>query len=110
MRKLMHKYTAWSWSNKEKNELNKLKKTICKYTTIRFYNVNNPVVIQCVASKDGLGAALLQNNVPVAYASKSLTNTEQIYAQIEKEILAIIFACKKCNQYIYTYGKNNITI
>ena len=26
MRKLTHKYTAWRWSNKEDNELNKLKK------------------------------------------------------------------------------------
>ena len=51
---------------------------------------------------------LLQQNRPVAYASKCLTETEGRYAQLEKEMLAIVFACKKCIQYIY--GKPNIII
>jgi len=38
---------------------------------------------------------------PVAYASRSLTASERNYTQIEKELIAIVFACEKINRYIY---------
>jgi hypothetical protein len=37
----------------------------------------------------------------VAYASHSLTSNEIQWAQIEKEIAAILFACNKSHEYIY---------
>lgn len=37
----------------------------------------------------------------MSYASKSLADAETIYVQIEKELLSILFACEKFNQYIY---------
>ena len=39
----------------------------------------------------GLGGALVQDGKPVAYVSKALTLTEQCYANIERELLAIVF-------------------
>ena len=56
-------------------------------------------MLQCDASHTGLGATLLQNAQPVADASCSLTDTEPNYAQIEKELLAIVFGAEKLNQY-----------
>ena len=50
---------------------------------------------------NGLGDCLLQNNQPVAYASRSLTPTEVQYAQIEKEMLANVFGMEKCETYLY---------
>lgn len=52
------------------------------------------------ASSTGLGAALIQEGRPVAYASKALTPTQQNYAQIEKELLAVVFGCAKFDEYI----------
>ena len=49
-------------------------------------------MIQCDASEKGLGAALLQDDKHVAFASRALTDTETRYAQIEKELLAIEFS------------------
>ena len=60
---------------------------------LAYYDVTKLVVIQCAASKSGLGAALLQGGHPV--------QTEQNYAQIEKELVAIVFACEKFHQYIF---------
>ena len=38
---------------------------------------------------------------PIAYGSRTLSKTEQNYAQVEKEALAIIFGIQKFYQYIY---------
>ena len=57
------------------------------------------------ASKDGLGAVLLQDHdgdwKPVAYAAQSMTEREQRYAQIEKECLGIVFGCDKFHSYVF---------
>ena len=37
---------------------------------------------------------------PVAYASRAMTPTEQRYAQVEKEALAIIWGCERFLQYL----------
>ena len=83
--------------------------------------MNAPVILEVDASDYGLGAALLQPSKhhssstleesylqPVAYSSKSLTPTEQRYAQIEKECLAIVEAFNKFDQWLL--GKSDITV
>ena len=57
--------------------------------------------IQCNASKKGLGAVLLQESKPVMYVSRALTETEQRYSNIERELLAIVFALERLNHYIF---------
>ena len=52
---------------------------------LAYYDINKPVETECDASKDGLGAVLFQDGHAVAYASRSLTDTEKRYAQIEKD-------------------------
>ena len=53
--------------------------------------------LQCDASMHGLGACLMQDGHPVAYASRSLTPTGVLYARMEKELLAIVFGMEgKC--------------
>jgi len=54
---------------------------------------NNDLFRQVVGSqmkKKGLGAVLYQDKGPVAYAYKAMNDTQQNYAQIEKELLAIL--------------------
>lgn len=59
------------------------------------------ITIQCDSSKDGLGACLLQEGHPVSFASRSLTDCEKNYAQIEKELLAIVFSFEKYHNLVY---------
>ena len=75
---------------------------------LKYYDVQEPVVVQCDASERGSGAALLQNGQPVAFASRSLSQTERQYAQIEKECLAIVFSCERFSQYLA--GREKITV
>ena len=68
---------------------------------LAFYDVHKPSVISCMRLKTGLGAVLLQDQKPVAYASHSMTSAETRYAQIEKELLAVLFFLEKFHRYIY---------
>lgn len=68
---------------------------------LAFFDTSKDLTLQVDASKYGLGAVLLQEGKPLAYASKSLTDSEINYAQIKKELLAILWGCKGFHQYIY---------
>ena len=57
------------------------------------YVVASETTFQSEASESGLGATLLQDGQPVAFASLSLSSVEHQYAQIEKECLVVVFAC-----------------
>ena len=63
--------------------------------------MTKPVTLSVDSSGTGLGAVLLQDNQPVPYASRALTPIQTRYAQIEKELLPIIFGCEKFHDYIY---------
>ena len=67
-----------------------VKLLICKETTI-----------QVDASGRGLGAVLTQNGKLIAFASKSLIETEQRYANIERELLTVVFGCERFHTHVY---------
>ena len=83
------------------NTFQKVKKLLSEAPVLAFFNVKKPVTVSCDASQYGLGAVLLQDCQPVAYASRALTDTERRYAQIEKELLAVVFGMERFNQYVY---------
>ncbi len=92
--------TAWTWDSIHQRAFDNLKAAISSAPALQFYDVHKPVTLSCDASFGGLGAACLHDGLPVAYASRSLTKAEQSYAQIEKELLAVTFACNKFHDYI----------
>ncbi|KAF2897466.1 hypothetical protein ILUMI_08706 [Ignelater luminosus] len=53
------------------------------------------------ASQTGIGRCLLQNGQPVAFCSRSLTETEIRYPQIDKELLSICFTLNKFHNFVY---------
>ena len=78
-----------------------MKQLITSAGTLAYYDVNKEITLEVDASKHCLGAVLLQEGKPVAYASNSLSPTEEDYAQIEKEMYAIVFVTERFHQYIY---------
>lgn len=59
------------------------------------FDGNEKIVIQTDSSQSGVGCCIMQDNKPISYASRSLTETEKQWAQIEKEMNAILYACTK---------------
>ena len=53
-----------------------IKQTVSSTAILRYFDVNKPVTLQVDAFKIGLGAAIPQDDAPVVYASKALTDTE----------------------------------
>ena len=60
-------------------------------TTLANFDHTKPSVIQTDASEYSLGAALLQDGRPIAFASKTLTDVKTRYANIEHECLSVCF-------------------
>ncbi|CAB3991932.1 Transposon Tf2-6 poly [Paramuricea clavata] len=101
LRTLLKKDIQWSWHNEHQKALERIKKVHTSSPVLHFYDIDKLVILQVDASQGGLGACLIQEGHPVIYASRSLTNADQHYAQVEKELLAIVFACERFNQFIY---------
>ena len=61
-----------------------MKQFITSAGTLANYDITKEITLEVNASKPGLGAVLLQEGKPDAYASKSVSPREEDYAQIEK--------------------------
>ena len=100
---LTRKDTAWEWTPEHERAFVQIKKALITSPTLAFFSNEKATTLQCDASQYGLGAVVLQDGKPVAYASRALTSTEQNYAQIEKELLAVLFGFEKFD--VYTFGR-----
>ena len=101
LRSLLKKEVQWSWYPEHDLALEQVKSLLTTSPLLKFFDVNKSITLQVDASQHGLGACLFQDDHPVAHASRALSEAECNYAQIEKELLAIVFACEKFYQYIY---------
>ena len=104
IRELLHKDNVFMWSEVQDEAFQNLKKILTSTEVLAYYDTNKRTVLSTDASNSGLGACLYQESEgrlrPVAYASKSLTDTESRYAIIEKEALAVTWGCERFSQYL----------
>ena len=98
IRRLTWKDTPWNWSSEKDLAFSNVQRLVTEAPVLRYYDPTLDLTIQYDASQSGLGATILQNGKPIEYASRSLTNTETRYAQIEKEMLVIVLSLKRFNQ------------
>lgn len=104
--RLTKKDVKWSWGTSEQAAFSKLKEMLTADTVLAHFDPSLPVGISCDASETGLGAVLFHrypdsSERPVANVSKTLSDTQRRYSQIQKEALAIVFALHKFHQYLY---------
>ena len=101
LRDLVKKDAEFIWAESHNAALEATKSLICREVTLAYFDPQAESVIQVDASSRGLGAVLIQHGMPIAFASKSLNDCEQRYANIEREMLAVVFGCERFHMYVY---------
>lgn len=92
--------SAFRWDEPQQRAFLDLKQAISDAPVLRHIDPSKGLTISTDSSSFGMGAVLLREGRPVAYTSASLTPTQQRYAQLEKELLAVVFACEQFRFYI----------
>lgn len=101
LRDLTTKDSEFEWSASHQRAFDSIKSAICEEVTLAYFDPQKPITLQVDSSLKGLGAALIQEGKPVAFASKALTETESRYANIERELLAVVYGCERFHTYLY---------
>src|SRR4029434_4059477 len=93
IRDLLHKDNDFKWTSAHENEWQKLKSTLTTAPVLTFFDPTKRIKVSTDASKNGIGGVLLQAEGehwrPVAYTSRSMTETECRYAQIRERMPGI---------------------
>ena len=103
LRKLTLPEVEWFWTNLHDSAVQQVKRLVTNAPVLKYFDSTKGITLQCDASDKGLGAVLMQDDHPVAYVSCALTYPETRYAQIEKELLAVVYGLEKFHT--YTYGR-----
>ena len=114
---LLKSDSEYVWSANHQVCFEQIKDAVCKDVTLKFYDPSLPTYIETDASQNGIGVVLLQpidsnftldeydiptSLMPVAFASKTLTSSERNYANIERELLGVVFGVQHFKH--FTFG------
>ena len=101
IRELSKEKVPFNWGPEHNSAFQLIRKAIMVAPILAYYNPNKPTILQTDASCKGLGACLLQNEKPVYFASKALSETHKGYVAIELESLAVAWAMEKFHHFLY---------
>ena len=95
----------FDWERKHQIAFELVQKEVQNIKLLKFFSpFCEDTVVKCDASGVGLGCVLLQNGKPIMFASRKLTSVESRYSQIEKEFLALLFACQRFRGFLLGMG------
>jgi hypothetical protein len=102
-RGLLKERTAFIWTETEEAAMEKIRRSDLWIKSLALFRPGKPLTLLADASSYGLGAVLLQEGQPVYYCSRTMTETEETWAQIDKEFLAMTWALERLD--LFTYGQ-----
>ncbi|BES97121.1 Hypothetical Protein NTJ_09935 [Nesidiocoris tenuis] len=104
LRELLKSSSDYVWGQPQEEAFQKMKNVISSSPVLKSFHPSAPTRLSADASSYALGAVLEQEfdgkYHPITYISRSMTLTEQGYAQIEKEALAVSWACERLSMYL----------
>ena len=110
LRNLLRNDTKWDWTRECEQAFTTLKNSLTSDTCNGYFDENKLTYLYTDASPVGISTILLQktpgikDDKIVSYSSRALSTPEQHYSQLEKECLAIVYACE--HNRLYLYGRS----
>ena len=106
LHQLLQAGQPWCWSEACERAFRTAKQKLVEAPVLAHYDPDFPIVLAGDASAYGVGAVISHkmpdgSERPVAYASRTLSKSEQNYAQVEKEALSLVYGVRKFHQYLY---------
>ena len=106
LNRLLKSNAQWNWSSECQKTFKQAKSQLASAPILAHYDVTQKIKLAADASAYGLGAVISHtyedgSERPITYASRTLSDAEKNYAQIDKEALALVFAVQKFHTYLY---------
>ena len=98
---LLKKDVPFTWTTNQEKAFQRIKTMLSQAPVLAFYDPQKKLTVENDACEYGLGSVLMQGGQPIAYASRSLSETEARYSQIEREMLAVVYGLEKFHHYTY---------
>ena len=104
LRRLTHNKAKFDWTTEQQDAFEDLKEAITTAPVLVPYKPDRETLVICDGSPTGLGGGLFQKTdqgfQPVHFVSRTLTDTEKRYSQIEREALAAEFTTTRLSIYL----------
>ena len=106
MRALLKKNEKFIWTKEQDLAFENLKQELTDKSMLAFYNPNKKCILVTDACNKSIGGILLQVNnnneeKPVVYIGRSLTENEKKYCATELEALSLVWCIEKPHLYLY---------
>lgn len=106
LHRLLDKDQGWTWTKVHSQAMDNLKKLLSSDLILTHYSLSRPVSIVADASPYGVGGVLFhtmedKTEKPVAFFSKTLSDPQRNYSQLDRESVALVEAVKKFHHYVY---------
>ena len=109
LRAVSRKGAVFEWGPAQEDAFRTLKQRIADATSLAYFRQGAPTKLITDASPVGLGAVLVQTqggtDRALCYASRTLSDVERRYSQVEKEALAVVWACERFDLYLFGLPK-----
>jgi hypothetical protein len=102
-RGLLKERTPFVWTATEEAALERIRQSDVWIKALALFKPGKQLTLMADASSYGLGAVLLQEGQPVYFCSRTLTEAEERWSQVDKEFLAIVWALERLD--LFTYGQ-----
>ena len=91
----------FNWDPQHQSAFTQMKQEIVSAIRLAYYNPKKQTVLQTDASIKGLGSCLLQEEKPVYFANKALTEAQWGYVAIELESLAVAWLMEMSHHFLH---------
>jgi hypothetical protein len=94
------KKDAFSWTPEETKSFEQLKEVMCKSHALTTPDFTKTFIVECDASRNGIGVALMQEGRPLDFESQQFKGKDLHKPIYEKEMMEILHALKKWLPYL----------